>query len=187
MKTRFLLVQKLTKKSHPTQRDSPQLYSTYVLSSQPTRSTRFGPTPRASVQLHAFRSNSTLWRATPRSGAQLHAHSANSTLFLSSPPYGSLVLTSLLRSPMEARGDVDTARQMGRLEAIRPRWDRDGRGSGMGFRDRSTQRTQIPYPSISGAELRQDGPIHGWAAMLLGHVNVAKTGISRAVLGPRKT
>ena len=60
------------------------------------------------------------------------------------------------RGSMEARGDVDTARQMGRLEAIRPRWDRDGGGSVVRFRDRSTRRTQISRHSISGAELRVD-------------------------------
>ena len=58
------------------------------------------------------------------------------------------------RGSMEARGDVDTARQMGRLEAIRPRWDRIGGGSVVRFRDRSTRRTQISRRSTSGAELR---------------------------------
>ena len=60
------------------------------------------------------------------------------------------------RGSMEARGDVDTARQMGRLEAIRPRCDRDGGGSVVRFRNRSTRRTQSSRHSTSGAELRVD-------------------------------
>ena len=55
---------------------------------------------------------------------------------------------------MEARGDADTARQMGRLGDLRPRWGRDGGGLGFGFCERSTSRAQISIPSLSEAELR---------------------------------
>ena len=55
---------------------------------------------------------------------------------------------------MEARGDADIARQMGRLEALGARWGRDEGGCVLGFCERSTSRTQIPGHSLSEAELQ---------------------------------
>ena len=55
---------------------------------------------------------------------------------------------------MEARGDADTARQMGRLGDLRPRWGRDEEGCVLGFCERSTSRAQIPGHSLSEAELQ---------------------------------
>ena len=62
---------------------------------------------------------------------------------------------------MEARGDVDAARQMGQLEAV---WSAMGSRQGRLRRHilrESTSRAHVPGPSISGDRRRVDHAHHG--------------------------